>query len=291
MSLIYADAPLMLDILVFTLDSSPAFSLDHATPLLPDQLGFTPQPEDQSSLPTHRIQSFPHLLIAGTFDHLHCGHKLLLSAAAFTATVKLTVALTDGDALLGRKKFKAAMQTLSIRTHAVSEFLSSLVPDLEIVLTVTEDVVGPAAYLQADAIAVTAETLPGAQVVNNDRIAAGEPSLEAVVLPILSSTSDKVSSTHTREFIAAQAGGEAALNAAKRWWIEAGGDDEWWSRVCKRYAEPWRHYHTLRHVLEMIDAVQDDHDIHLAAFFHDLVYVPCNTDNEEESISEFKRSE
>ena len=289
MSLIYADAPLMLDVLVFTLDSSPTFSLDHATPLIPDQLGFRPHLDMLSSPPTHHIQRFPHLLIAGTFDHLHCGHKLLLAAAAFTAAEKLTVALTDGDALLGRKKFKAAMQTLSIRTHAVSEFLLSLAPDLEIALTVTTDVVGPAEYLQADAIAVTAETLPGADVVNKARIAAGQPPLEAVVLPILSTTSDKVSSTHTREFIAEQAGGEDALNILKQRWIEAGGDEEWWSKICLKYAEPWRHYHTLKHVLEMISAATEDHDLHLAAFFHDLVYVPSNTDNEEQSVIEFQR--
>ena len=289
MSMIYAASPLMLDVLVFPLDSTPTFCLDDATPLLPDKLGYIEDDLIPCQPETFTLTPVPHLLIAGTFDHLHSGHKLLLSAAAFSSTKKLTVALTEGEALLGRKKFKAAMQTLQQRTHAVSVFLSSLVPDLEIVFTVTTDVVGPAAHLDADAIAVTAETLTGADTVNQARSTTGHPPLKTVVLPILSPSTEKVSSTHVRKFIAHQAGGEAVLDAARQKWFDAGGDEEWWSQICRRYAEPWRHYHTLRHVMEIIGNVPEDKELHLAAFFHDLVYVPSESDNEDKSVAEFKR--
>lgn len=57
-----------------------------------------------------------------------------------------------------------------------------------------------------------------------------------------------------------------------------------------RYAEPHRHYHTLRHltaVLDLVDELADEADdpdvVRLAAWFHDAVYDPQRDDNEERS--------
>ena len=58
-----------------------------------------------------------------------------------------------------------------------------------------------------------------------------------------------------------------------------------------RYSEPHRHYHTSKHLLQvltMIDELADDHDVflvQLAAWFHDAVYAipPGQISNEEAS--------
>ncbi|MFE9093138.1 hypothetical protein [Streptomyces sp. NPDC007264] len=57
-----------------------------------------------------------------------------------------------------------------------------------------------------------------------------------------------------------------------------------------RWQEPQRHYHTLTHltaVLDHVDALQayaDDPDlVRLAAWFHDAVYLPDRSENEERS--------
>ncbi|KAJ4373991.1 hypothetical protein N0V83_002730 [Neocucurbitaria cava] len=80
-----------------------------------------------------------HLSVAvgGTFDHLHIGHKLLLTMFAFTlgrssastADPKpstLTVGIT-GDALLKNKKYAEYLESWKCRQESVHDFLSSLV--------------------------------------------------------------------------------------------------------------------------------------------------------------------
>jgi predicted metal-dependent HD superfamily phosphohydrolase len=63
-------------------------------------------------------------------------------------------------------------------------------------------------------------------------------------------------------------------------------------QLATRYAEPWRHYHTLEHIASMIGdldraaaavSVPDLQALLFAAFFHDVVYNPHATDNEERS--------
>jgi hypothetical protein len=40
------------------------------------------------------IELYDHVAVGGTFDHLHAGHKLLLSASVAVAKQKLTIGLT-----------------------------------------------------------------------------------------------------------------------------------------------------------------------------------------------------
>jgi phosphopantetheine adenylyltransferase len=75
--------------------------------------------------------------VGGTFDHLHIGHKLLLTMFAFvlgrrhpstpaTTPSVLTVGIT-GDALLKNKKFSEYLESWKARQESVHDFLSSLV--------------------------------------------------------------------------------------------------------------------------------------------------------------------
>ncbi|KAL5113474.1 hypothetical protein ACEQ8H_008638 [Pleosporales sp. CAS-2024a] len=80
--------------------------------------------------------SINHLSVAvgGTFDHLHIGHKLLLTMFAFVlgrrqsseqAPSTLTVGIT-GDALLQNKKFAQHLESWRRRQQATHDFLSSI---------------------------------------------------------------------------------------------------------------------------------------------------------------------
>jgi phosphopantetheine adenylyltransferase len=77
-----------------------------------------------------------HLSVAvgGTFDHLHIGHKLLLTMFAFvlgrrqaseTKPSTLTVGIT-GDALLKNKKYADHLESWKRRQESVHDFLSSI---------------------------------------------------------------------------------------------------------------------------------------------------------------------
>ncbi|KAF1841864.1 pantetheine-phosphate adenylyltransferase family protein [Cucurbitaria berberidis CBS 394.84] len=77
--------------------------------------------------------SVNHLSVAvgGTFDHLHIGHKLLLTMFAFMLgrsqkPTTLTVGIT-GDALLKNKKFADYLESWKRRQESVHDFLSSLI--------------------------------------------------------------------------------------------------------------------------------------------------------------------
>ena len=56
-----------------------------------------------------------------------------------------------------------------------------------------------------------------------------------------------------------------------------------------RYSEPHRHYHTLDHVMACLDLVEELHCGHLelAIWFHDVIYDPHLSDNEEKSAELF----
>src|SRR5215218_5707687 len=76
-----------------------------------------------------------------------------------------------------------------------------------------------------------------------------------------------------------------------RWNATLPRQQELGENLITRYSEPHRHYHTSKHLLQvltMIDELADDHDVflvQLAAWFHDAVYAipPGQISNEEAS--------
>lgn len=73
------------------------------------------------------------------------------------------------------------------------------------------------------------------------------------------------------------------------WTPYAGGDEaarDEWTRLVNRYSEPHRAYHTLEHlllVLELLAAHDAQPATMLAAWYHDAVYDPASSTNEADS--------
>jgi len=72
--------------------------------------------------------------------------------------------------------------------------------------------------------------------------------------------------------------------------------EKWNSAFITRYTEPHRRYHTLAHVgamLSCLDArraeISDALAVEIAIYFHDWVYEPEKSTNEEESVVAFER--
>lgn len=83
---------------------------------------------DPSLDPTSK--SHYHVAVGGTFDHIHLGHKLLLTMTAFALDHQhgdhvLTIGIT-GDELLKNKKYAAQLESWHARQASVHRFLDAL---------------------------------------------------------------------------------------------------------------------------------------------------------------------
>jgi len=172
-----------------------------------------------SAAPLHPTESglpplFPVTALGGTFDHLHAGHKILLSMATWITSQKLVVGITD-DALLKNKANKHVLETLSRRMERTRAFLTLFKPSVEYDIVPISDVYGPTAWdPNIQALVVSKETLSGAAAIEKHRREKHLSSLKTFVIDVISSTEanldaddtealkkTKMSSTFIREWI------------------------------------------------------------------------------------------
>ena len=173
--------------------------------------------------PCHRHAS---VAVGGTFDHLHAGHKLLLTMTALVLDPKpdlggcLTIGIT-GDELLKNKAFKEELEDFPGRQLAVQNFLLGILGlislrhilvntkhiestlshgreihnTLESGLTIRYveifDPCGPTITDESiTALVLSAETRGGGQVVNEKRDGKGWPALEIFEVDVLDTGGD-----------------------------------------------------------------------------------------------------
>ncbi|KAJ8114536.1 hypothetical protein ONZ43_g4883 [Nemania bipapillata] len=170
-------------------------------------------------LPPIQSKTYPVVCLGGTFDHLHAGHKLLLTAATIllkvpetptTVPARVIIGIT-GDELLRRKKYAELVQPWDLRVANVIEFLASLLqlsrggwadPDVtkkddkvvarfrngavEIHCVVLRDAFGPTtAEEEMDVLVVSGETRSGGDAVNARRRDLGWHDLEIFEVDVL----------------------------------------------------------------------------------------------------------
>ena len=168
--------------------------------------------------------------VGGSFDHLHAGHKLLLTMTAAvleqkvekedTQRRKLTIGIS-GDELLRNKKFADELQTWNDRQAAVRKFLLGILdfqsPDLEcerheeaqnlhhqgrtlydylksgllIEYVEISDPYGPTITDETiSALVLSGETRAGGKAVNDKRLAKGWSALEIFEVDVLNGEAD-----------------------------------------------------------------------------------------------------
>ncbi|KAH7926632.1 Nucleotidylyl transferase [Leucogyrophana mollusca] len=162
---------------------------------------------------------YPVVALGGTFDHLHAGHKILLSMAAWICSEKVIVGVT-GDDLLKKKSNRHVLEDLQTRFARTRAFLTLFRSELQYDLVAINDVYGPTGWdPNIQALVVSKETLPGAMSIDKERASKSLPSLRTFVIDVISSSSEKLdhedaemlkqtkmSSTFIREWIAKNQG-------------------------------------------------------------------------------------
>ncbi|BGP50532.1 hypothetical protein JCM10450v2_006451 [Rhodotorula kratochvilovae] len=122
--------------------------------------------QDAAALPP----IYPVVALGGTFDHLHAGHKILLTMACSLCTTRLVVGVSD-DHLLVNKKFKHLLEPLAERIRAVERFVALVRPSIQCDAVPLQDVYGPTAHDPSiEALVVSDETRAGGDSINALRL-------------------------------------------------------------------------------------------------------------------------
>ncbi|KAJ3984627.1 Nucleotidylyl transferase [Lentinula detonsa] len=171
----------------------------------------SPEASDDADI----LPMLPVVALGGTFDHLHAGHKILLSMAAWIASQKVIVGVTNAT-LLGSKSNAHVLESLETRKANVRTFLELFKPGLEYDIVTIDDVYGPTGWdPNIQGLVVSRETINGAEMIADYREKKQLPKLTVFIIDVISHTSSniteedlsllrqtKMSSTHIRNWIA-----------------------------------------------------------------------------------------
>lgn len=187
--------------------------------------------------PSPGTMPYKTVCLGGTFDHLHPGHKLLLTAGAYlldipergsSDTCTYIIGIT-GDELLKNKKNADVLESWNDRARNVLRFLSSVLElstqgwsqanspsidekDGEFVATlrdgtitiqcvVIQDAFGPTITIETlDSLVVSAETRSGGNAVNDKRVEKGWKPLEVFEVEVLNANEISDVPSETQDF-------------------------------------------------------------------------------------------
>jgi phosphopantetheine adenylyltransferase len=208
--------------------------------LIPVEGGLTmniaPQ-DDASGLPA-QTSTYPVVCLGGTFDYLHPGHKLLLTAGALLLQVprkgdsskpgRYIIGIT-GDDMLRNKKFAEYVQSWEVRARNVLLFLSQVLElsgrgwkngsqtrfeeqdgdfratfregTIQVQCVRIQDAFGPTITVEEiEALVVSGETRSGGRAVNEKRAERGWRALEVFEVDVLDAEEVSDEPTTTESF-------------------------------------------------------------------------------------------
>ncbi|XP_034947383.1 bifunctional coenzyme A synthase [Chelonus insularis] len=180
----------------YTNDDAKIFILDHVTNSSQPSPNFvsiaTNNEIDNSSDDQYQeeqnqtaLKTYKSVVLGGTFDRLHNGHKILLTKAVFHATEKVTVGVTD-SVLIVNKILWELIEPCERRIDAVKNFLQDIDSSLSYDVVPINDIYGPTQYDPTfEMIVVSEETQRGGQKINELRSQKGLNILDIEVVKLV----------------------------------------------------------------------------------------------------------
>lgn len=133
-----------------------------------------------------KYQEYPVTAVGGTFDHLHDGHKILLSLAVFLTSKTVIIGIT-GPKLLVNKKYSETLESYERRQLRVAGYLQKVLNDgIKFEIFQINDVCGPTGYIKdINSLAVSEESSKGGDFVNKTRREKGYSELDVIVINVI----------------------------------------------------------------------------------------------------------
>ncbi|KAJ1328616.1 hypothetical protein BSLG_010348 [Batrachochytrium salamandrivorans] len=153
-----------------------------------------------------------HVAVGGTFDHLHAGHRILLTCTAWLTRSRIVCGVMDPDsARLEKKTGYQVMESTQTRIDNVKNFLHLIRRDVVSDVVAIQDDYGPTrSDALLEAIVGSGETLRGCNMVNQVRSEGNLNALQIFIIDVISPTAgiitmqdfqSKISSTYLRMYI------------------------------------------------------------------------------------------
>ncbi len=137
------------------------------------------------------------VVVGGTFDPIHKGHRLLLETALRTAGDKgfLFIGIADGSLIAQKKNIKSFEE----RKKQVEQFIKDHNTTCDIQIQDITTVFGPTLTIDFDAIVISPETEETANTINTERVKKGMKPMRIIRIPfVLSDDGTPISSTRIR---------------------------------------------------------------------------------------------
>lgn len=131
------------------------------------------------------IQTYRRVVLGGTFDRLHLGHKILLGEGCLFAEENLTVGVTTGEMNL-KKSLPELIQLTTVRIDSVVQFIETVKPQIGHSVVPITDMFGPTITdPDLQCIVVSDETKKGGEIVNQERQKKGYSELDVYVIDLV----------------------------------------------------------------------------------------------------------
>lgn len=133
---------------------------------------------------TQDVKTYKNVVLGGTFDRLHNGHKILLSEAVLRCTGKLTVGVTDINMISGKLLWEL-IQPCNQRISNVKAFLEDIDSSITYNIVPITDMYGPTKEDSSlEMLVVSEETKRGGHKINELRLQKNLNALDIYVVEL-----------------------------------------------------------------------------------------------------------